>query len=283
MEAMTLRHHRCGGGAAVALLVLLSATTAAAQGPLARTASAPHVSVEIITDTDRPRAGTQGLGLRFTLEPGWHLYWVNPGDGGAPPEATWHTPAGMTATPFEWPLPERIDSNGLVNYGYRGTVLLPLRLAVAADIASAPAAIRADVRWLVCKDMCVSGRGTVELRWPLARADHAQVPAWAAAIAAARAKVPPKAPPAWTATAASTPDAFTLEIRSGRREEAATFFPREAGQIEDSAAQQITPIPDGVRIRLPRSAQLAKDPASLSGVVVFPDGRAFSIDPRLPR
>ena len=196
MEGMSLEHGRMGvaAGAVVACLLLARLPAASAQQAPARVVSAPHVTVEIVTDADRPRAGAISLGLRFTMEPGWHIYHLNPGDGGGPPEVTWQLPAGMKASPFEWPVPERIETNGLVNYGYRGSVVLPVRLAVAADMPTTPAVIRANVQWLVCKDMCVSGRGTVELRWPLGDADRAQVPAWSAAIAAARARVPKSAP-----------------------------------------------------------------------------------------
>ncbi|WP_431271591.1 protein-disulfide reductase DsbD domain-containing protein [Dankookia sp. P2] len=33
------------------------------------------------------------LGLRLRLAPGWHTYWQNPGDAGAPPEVTILAPA----------------------------------------------------------------------------------------------------------------------------------------------------------------------------------------------
>jgi thiol:disulfide interchange protein DsbD len=200
MEVMTLQHGRLVGVAGVvAALVLVSGATAARQPAPApatptRVASTPHVSVEIVTGAERLRAGTQWLGLRFTMEPGWHIYHLNPGDGGGPPEATWQMPLGMRVAPFEWPAPERIEADGLVNFGYHGTVTLPVRLDVASGVPTSPAAVRADLRWLACKDMCVSGRGTVELRWPLSDADRAQVPAWSSAIAAARARVPKTAP-----------------------------------------------------------------------------------------
>jgi DsbC/DsbD-like thiol-disulfide interchange protein len=194
MEVMTLQHRGrlVAAGVAFAILQMAYGSAAPAQPATspARMVTGRHVTVEIITDTDRVRAGATSLGLRFTMEPGWHIYHLQPGDGGDPPDATWHLPAGMKASPFQWPAPERIESNGLVNYGYHGVVTLPVRLDVAADFPASPVVVRADVRWLVCNDMCVSGSGTVELRWPLGNADRAQLPAWSAAIHDARARVP---------------------------------------------------------------------------------------------
>ena len=198
MEVMTLQHRRlmCMGGVFAVLLLVATATAARQPSPAVatRVASGPHVTVEIVSGAERLRAGVQWLGLRFTMEPGWHIYHLNPGDGGGPPEADWQMPVGMRVAPFEWPAPERIEANGLVNYGYHGTVTLPVRLDVASDVRTSPVAVRADVRWLACKDMCVSGRGTVELRWPLSDAERAQVPAWSSAITAALARVPRAAP-----------------------------------------------------------------------------------------
>ncbi len=62
------------------------------------------------------------IGVRFLLEPGWHLYWRNPGDSGTPPMLLWTAPAGVTVGDVEWPAPERIPLGSLVNYGYHGDV-----------------------------------------------------------------------------------------------------------------------------------------------------------------
>ena len=46
----------------------------------------PHGTVELIAENQSITAGHKlNLGLRFELEKGWHIYWVNPGDSGEPP------------------------------------------------------------------------------------------------------------------------------------------------------------------------------------------------------
>jgi thiol:disulfide interchange protein DsbD len=183
----------------------------------------------------------------------------------------------MVTSAIAWPLPQRIDVDGLVNYGYRNIVVLPVRLAVAAGAPTSPAVLRATLRWIVCRDSCVPGAAAVALRWPLDDRERGAVASWSEAITRARALVPRPAPPAWSALAVAGKDVFTLDLITGQREEEISFFPLEVNQIDDSAPQVLTFLAGGVRLGLRKSAQLVKDPSALRGVVSFPDGRAFEI------
>src|SRR4051812_13406721 len=75
------------------------------------------------------------LGLRLRLAPGWHSYWLNPGDAGAAPEVRVLAPPGAEAGPIRFPAPGRIPTGPLVSFGYEGEVLLPFRLAAPAGLA----------------------------------------------------------------------------------------------------------------------------------------------------
>jgi len=35
------------------------------------------------------------LGFKFTIAPGWHIYWKNPGDSGLPTEVKLNLPEGF--------------------------------------------------------------------------------------------------------------------------------------------------------------------------------------------
>ena len=48
------------------------------------------------------------MALRQEIAPGWHTYWMNPGDSGEPPRIEWALPTGFTAGDIVWPHPERI-------------------------------------------------------------------------------------------------------------------------------------------------------------------------------
>ena len=247
-------------------------------GPGSRTGRGPHVRVELITDGPAPGPG-MWLGLKFDLDPGWHIYWQNPGDSGGPPEVAWSFPPGTMAAGIEWPAPERIDIGGLVNYGYHNRVVLPVPVAVAADVRiPQDFTVKASVRWMACANLCVPGKADLVLRLPLNASERGQVAAWKAAIDGARGQAPKPAPPDWKASARSAGDTFVIEVLTGAREAEAVFFPLEVSQVNDSAEKAVTPLAAGVRVALRKSSQLAEDPGVLRGVLVLPGGRAYTIE-----
>ncbi len=283
MPSMTLNRAAVLCAAAAAASGAAIAARAHPAGPPGRTGQGPHVRVELIADRATPAPGMR-LGLKFDLDPGWHIYWLNPGDSGEPPEARWTLPPGLAASGFEWPAPERIDAGGLVNYGYHGGVVLPSTIAAAAPGGAAPPGAftaGASVRWMVCADMCVPGRAELALAFPLAAQERARVAAWKAAIDEARSRVPAPAPASWKASARSAAGEFVLEVATGSREAEAVFFPLDASQVNDSAAQAVTPLASGVRVTLRKSSQLVKDPAVLKGVLALAGRRAHVVEARV--
>jgi len=263
--------------AAISLALVPGPAGAQTPGPAARTGQGPHVRVELIADRAAPGPGMR-LALKFDLDPEWHIYWRNPGDSGGPPEVTWTFPPGMMAAGLEWPAPERIDIGGLVNYGYHERVVLPVAVAVAAG-ARIPQefSVKAAVRWMACANLCVPGKAELALKFPLSAVEIGQMSGWKAAIDAALGQVPKPAPAAWKASARSAGDTFVVEVLTGAREAEAVFFPLELSQVNDSAAQAVTPLPDGVRLVLRKSSQLAKDPTVLRGVLTLAGGSAYTI------
>ena len=74
------------------------------------------------------------LGLLIQHAPEWHTYWVNAGDSGLATTLSWELPAGTSPGAIEWPTPKRLPVGPLVNYGYEGTLLLPVPVTVAPDL-----------------------------------------------------------------------------------------------------------------------------------------------------
>ena len=65
--------------------------------------------------------GTLWVDLHLDIDPGWHVYWRNPGDSGLPTEIAWKLPAGFSAGEIAWPAPERFVLGTIGNYGYSGS------------------------------------------------------------------------------------------------------------------------------------------------------------------
>ena len=114
---------------------------------------------------------TLWLGLQLTHQPHWHTYWKNPGDSGLPTELHWTLPGELQAGDIAWPAPQRINVGNLTNFGYEGTVLLPVPVTVGQDFAPGADAselvVRLTASWLVCAEECVPQDGSFELRLPL--------------------------------------------------------------------------------------------------------------------
>ena len=248
-----------------------------------RAVTTPHATVELVAASTQPSAPPT-LGLRFRLQPGWHVYWRNPGDSGGPPTIRWvQLPQGWTAGEFEWPVPERIPLGPLVNYGYTGDVVLPVAMtATRAGSSGAPgAALVADVRWLACHDICVPGKATLGVTWPVAEAERGQIAEWSRLIGEARRRVPPKVPPSWRVTARADREAFVVSIRGDGRVGRGTFFPIDEGQVNESAPQKVDVVGREARFTLRRSDLLTTTPKVLRGVVKFDSGPAYEVAARL--
>jgi DsbC/DsbD-like thiol-disulfide interchange protein len=116
----------------VGVILLLSVATAQTAG-----APIPHGTLELIAEDQWIAVGRKlYLGLRFQLEKGWHIYWVNPGDSGEPPRVDWQLPTGLTAGAIEWPTPRRFEASTIVDFGYENTVMLMVQLHAEPSLAA---------------------------------------------------------------------------------------------------------------------------------------------------
>ncbi|AMO25403.1 protein-disulfide reductase DsbD family protein [Ramlibacter tataouinensis] len=151
----------------VALLPLL----AAAQGGAKSVVTTDRVRAELLAHApDGIAPGRQvWLGLQLAHKPEWHTYWKNSGDSGLPTQLTWTLPRGVEAGEIAWPVPRKIPIGALANYGYEGTVLLPVPLTITPEF-KAPLAgdleVRLKANWLVCKKECIPEEGDFVLKVP---------------------------------------------------------------------------------------------------------------------
>lgn len=110
------------------------------------------------------------VGLQLAHQPEWHSYWKNSGDSGLPTQLQWTLPAGIVAGDIAWPVPKKFLIGNLANYGYGGTVLLPVPLTVTPQfkpsLLGADLEIKLKAQWLVCRQVCVPEEGEFALKFP---------------------------------------------------------------------------------------------------------------------
>lgn len=124
----------------------------------ARAQEEQSVSAKLVADVSTVEAGkTFRLGVLYTIDPDWHIYWLNPGDAGLPTEITFKLPQGFSAGPLQWPAPERSSIEGIVGYGYPHEVLLFATVTAPASLPAGPIELGADTKWLACRQECFPG------------------------------------------------------------------------------------------------------------------------------
>lgn len=240
----------------------------------------PHGTLELIAEREWIAAGHPfNVALRFELEKGWHVYWVNPGDSGEPPRVTWDLPAGIKAGAIEWPAPRRLGTPTIVDYGYEGGVTLIVPMRADANLAPQdPVQIAANVKVLVCREMCIPGKAQVSLTLPV----KLQPPPASAQgnhfFTEARKAWPRQAPESWKFSITQTSDSFVLTANLGHKITDATFFPLAESQVSNASPQTLVPTATGFTLTLRKSDQLLKPIARLKGVLVLSGEQAYSVD-----
>jgi len=257
-----------------AALALSSIQARAAGTPI------PHGTLELIAEKQWIAAGHPfNVALRFELGKGWHGYWVNSDDSDEPPRLAWDMPDGIKAGAIEWPAPRRLGTSTIVDYGYEDGVTLIVPMRAAANLSSQnPVQIAANVKVLVCPEMCIPGKAQVSLTLPVklqsppASAQNAQF------FTEARKAWPRPAPASWKFSIAQTNDSFVLTANLGHKITGAIFFPLAESQVSNAAPQTLVTTGTGFTLTLRKSDQLLKPIARLKGVLVLSGEQAYSID-----
>ncbi len=179
------------------------------------------------------------------MDEGWHTYWRNPGDSGAPPRIVLTLPegwewGGMESVEYPHPVRHAMAGN-IVDYIYEGHVALmaPVRVGEGETIGESRE-IGVAVEWLECDaDRCVPGSAT--LRLGVETASESREGDGSAMIASQRLKAPRE----WGSGDVRTAwDGEWLVIRvgsDGGEVRSAVFFPYSAGE------GSLAPADDGVR------------------------------------
>jgi DsbC/DsbD-like thiol-disulfide interchange protein/cytochrome c biogenesis protein CcdA len=147
-------------------------------------AEARGIEPELVAEGPAPPGGDIDVAIHMRTNPGWHGYWLNPGDAGLPMDVEWQLPRGFSAGPLRYPVPSRLSVADLMNYVYERDYAVLVRLKVPAD-ARGTLPIRAEARWLACTDkICVPEHGQLSLDLPVGSGtpDRAQFDEWRRAL-----------------------------------------------------------------------------------------------------
>ena len=220
-------------------------------------------------------------GVLFQLEPGWHIYWTNPGDSGEPPKIQWTVPENFHPGAIRWPTPLRLGHGSIMDYGYEGQVVLLSRIDAppwrdVMRLKEVP--LTADVKYLVCKEICIPAKAhltavvQVGTNSSTGGADSLEL------IRKTQLDLPKAIGAALHVSAEARGYQIILSVAGADRVRGASFFPEQANQIENSAAQPFAPTREGFRLTLKKSDLLTTRPEKLKGLLQIDGGSAYWID-----
>jgi len=230
-------------------------------------AYAQNITPELVAEGPAPAGGEVELAIHMRPAPGWHGYWLNPGDAGLPMEVKWQLPDGFSAGPLRYPVPTRLEVADLMNYVYEQDYAVLVRLKVPSS-ARGTIPIRADARWLACTDkICVPEQGELALDLPAGTGtpNRARFDAWRQALPQ------PLATPAFFAIAGDKLRvAIPLPASVAVREP--YLFPATDGPVDYEARQQFRRSGDTLIAELQRKGAA---PQRFTGVIALGNGRGL--------
>lgn len=231
----------------------------------------PQARASLVADHAVVAPGTTlRLAFRLELAPGWHSYWLNPGDAGLPPELALTLPEGATATPLAFPTPERLPVGPLMDFGYRGTVLFPFSVTVPATAQPGERfTLGAEARYLVCERVCIPEEAVLSLDFPVGAA---ALSPHAATLDAAQAALPRQNP--FVAELGLAGGSARLVVSDPALGPAtvrdAQFFPAAQGVLDNPAPQLLRAEPGRLTLDMTAGTTAATWP--LAGVLAITDG-----------
>lgn len=139
-------------------LTLFLFGSVAANTASAQSAPPQNVRASIEVETRQPAPGdVVTVAIVMDPKPGWHDYWINPGDAGTPLELEWKLPRGATAGPVRAPVPETLIVSGFMNHIYKRKHAFLIDIRIPANTRRGDSLdITVDARWSACSDLvCV--------------------------------------------------------------------------------------------------------------------------------
>jgi DsbC/DsbD-like thiol-disulfide interchange protein/cytochrome c biogenesis protein CcdA len=233
-------------------------------------AQARGIEPQLVAEGPAPPGGEVELAIEMRTQPGWHGYWLNPGDAGLPMSVKWELPRGYSVGPLRYPVPGRLSVAGIMNYVYEHDYAVLVRLKVPKD-AKGVVPIRASANWLACTEkICVpeSGEMAVDVAVGTGAPDRrAQFDEWRRALPR------PLVTPAKFEIAG---DRLRVAVPLPRdvAVEEPYLFPAADGPVDYAGKQHFRRSGDLLIAELPRRSGEPKD---FAGVLALGDGKGLEL------
>jgi thiol:disulfide interchange protein/DsbC/DsbD-like thiol-disulfide interchange protein len=251
-------------------LAALAFLIAVTSGAIAQVDDGPKVHARLIAETETVApGGTIAVAFEQVIRPGWHTYWLNPGDVGQPTTLSWSLPPDWKAGELQWPYPVRLPVGPFMDYGYHDKVWILTHVRAPADAKPGESVtLKAHANWLVCKEICIPEDATLSL--PVKIGPPKYAPLLVDAFVAARARLPVPSPWAMRYSLAQSLDLFVAARSLALAQPIdAQFFPFEPGIVRAPAAQTKGFVQSGLVLRMAPGKAIRRHGGALEGVLVL--------------
>ena len=167
-----------------------------------------------------------------------------------------------------------------MDYGYEGQVLLPITIDNNAALKPGETTnISADLRAIVCREVCIPAKAHLTLSMPVRAGNPEPEPATKALFADAMKALPKPLPSGWKVSAKESKDTLELRIRTAPHiaTVGAWFAPLNPEQIDNAVPQQLKKEGGEMLLVLKKSDHLLQPLARLQGALILPAG-AYTVD-----
>jgi thiol:disulfide interchange protein len=256
------------------LAALLLATTGHAQLPQP---GKNAIAASLVPESALVASG-QTVTLALVMQPakGWHGYWKNPGDSGIETQIAWELPAGLSAGPIQYPVPDQLIVAGLMNYVYMGDYAQLIEVKVPAGVApGTKLPIRARVDYLACTDeICVPETANVAAELEAGPAPAAQTDQ--ALFDRFRQTLPKPLGSEARFERAGNRFRLAIPVPAGLKLREPYFYPLTDGALAYAAGQSFSRAGDTLIVETDAPANAGSLP-TVEGVLELSDGNGLSL------
>ena len=228
------------------------------------------IEPQLVAEGPASPGGEVELAIEMRTQPGWHGYWLNPGDAGLPMSVKWELPPGYSVGPLRYRVAGGLSIAGIMNYVYEHDYAVLVRLKVPKD-ATGVAPVRASALWLACTDkICVPENGTMATQVVVGNGPpsyRSQFDEWRRALPR------PLVTPAKFEIAG---DKLRVAVPLPRdvAVEEPYLFPAADGPVDYAARQHFRRLDDLLIAELPRRSG---EPKAFAGVLALGDGKGLEL------
>ncbi len=238
----------------------------------AKPVDAGHVTAELVPQNSALAPGEPfAIALKLTIDSGWHVNWINPGDAGLAPEIEWELPEGFTAGDIQWAYPHKLPLHPFMGFGYEEKILFPVVITPSNAISESSITIRAHAEWLVCREECVPEEANLEFTMSVDPAGATQPSAWHDEFTATYRDFP-VTPTGWQFSTAIDDTSFLVTMTPPEgfipSFSDVFLFPQEKGIIENALPQILTTDGETYQLLVQRNRMVHDNPEKFTVVLV---------------